>query len=69
MHAPLGRARWHRFEKQYLDYWMAPLCSYAPWGYRKIARDRRGHANALAWYCEAYLNRKGLAWDGQRLAS
>ena len=64
LHAPLGRTAWHRFEKRYLEYWMAPICSYAPWPYGRIVRDRRGHANALAWYAEAYLNGKGLAWDG-----
>jgi asparagine synthase (glutamine-hydrolysing) len=63
-HAPLGKARWHKFERHFLEYWMSPLCSYAPWSYRRIAADRRGHANALAWYCEAYLNAKGMAWDG-----
>jgi len=68
-HAPLGRARWRKFERRHLEYWTAPLCSYAPWSYRRIARDRRGHANALAWYCEAYLNAKGVAWDGRLLPS
>lgn len=54
-HAPLGRDRWHRFEKQYLEYWMAPLCSYAPWPYLTVARDRRGHSSAIGWYIEKYL--------------
>jgi asparagine synthase (glutamine-hydrolysing) len=63
-HAPLGRARWHRFEKQYLEYWMAPLCSYAPWPWQQVAADRRGHASAVAWHIEAYLTGKGLLWSG-----
>lgn len=63
-HAPLGQARWRRFEKQYLEYWMAPLCSYAPWPYRQVAADRRGHASAIGWYIEQYLAAKGLGWSG-----
>ncbi len=63
-HAPLGASRWRRFEKRYLDYWMAPLCSYASWPYGRIARDRRGHASAIAWHIERYLNAKGLDWTG-----
>jgi len=64
LHAPLGRKRWHRFEKQYFDYFMAPLCSYAPWTYRRVASDRRGFRSPFAWYAADYLERKGLRWDG-----
>lgn len=67
-HAPFGRDRWHRFEKRFLQYWMAPLCSYAPWSYRRVAGDARGHETALAFHAEAYLNRKGLGLDGMPLA-
>lgn len=63
-HAPLGRARWHRFEKRYLDYWMAATCGYAPWPYRHVALDRRGHANGTGFYIADYLAAKGLRWDG-----
>lgn len=65
LHAPLGRARWHRFETRYLSYWMAPLCSFAPWPWSRVARDRRGHATALAWYAAEYLEATGLRWDGR----
>lgn len=67
LHAPLGRAQWRRFETQYLDYWMATTCAYALHPYRRIARDRRGHASAIGWHIEAYLNGKGLAFDGTPL--
>ena len=63
-HAPLGQARWRRFEKQYLEYWMAPLCSYAPWSYRQVATDKRGHASPIGWYIERYLAAKGPTWSG-----
>ena len=68
LHAPLGRARWHRFETQYLDYWMATTCAYALHPYWRIARDKRGHASAIGWHIEAYLNSKGLTFDGTPLA-
>ncbi len=67
-HAPLGKARWHRFQRRYLGYWMAPICSFAPWPYGRIVRDRRDAATALGWYAETYLNRKGIGWDGAPLA-
>lgn len=65
-HAPLGRARWHRFEKQYLEYWMAPLCSYAPWPYRRVARDKRGHSSAIGWQIAKYLSEKNLNFAGEQ---
>lgn len=68
LHAPLGCACWHRFERRYLAYWMAPLCSFAPWSYRRVAADGRGSASALGWYAKDYLNRKGVGFDGQVIA-
>ena len=65
-HAPLGAARWHRFEKRHLEYWMSPLCSYAPWSYSRISADLRGHTSAVAWHIERYLSEKGLDWTGAR---
>ncbi len=66
LHAPLGRERWHRFEKRYLDYWMAATCAYAAWPYGRVARDRRGHYSAFVWHVADYLESKGLRWDGGR---
>ena len=63
--ALFGRAAWHRFERRYLDYFMATTCSYAPWPYFDVVRDKRQPFNALAFYIESYLQRKGLSWDGQ----
>lgn len=67
VHAPLGRARWHRFEKQYLEYWMSSLCSYAPWSYYDVAFDKRGHTTPIAWYTSEYLKRAGCAWEGNAI--
>ena len=32
---------WHRFERRYLDYFMATTCSHAPWPYFDVVRDKR----------------------------
>ncbi|MEJ2378996.1 MAG: asparagine synthase C-terminal domain-containing protein [Pseudolabrys sp.] len=60
MHAPLGRERWHRFERHYLQYWMEGTCSAACVPYRRVWRDRRGARNSVAWLTEHYLVRHGL---------
>ena len=64
MHAPLGRARWHRFEKRYFDWAMDEVCNYAVASYSRVVRDRRGHRNAVSWQVEKYLTAKGLGFDG-----
>jgi asparagine synthase (glutamine-hydrolysing) len=63
LHTPLGRARWHDFERRYLNYFMSPLCTYAGQTWRQVAGDRRGHASGIAWHIEAYLNQKGVTLD------
>ncbi len=65
LHAPLGRERWHRFERRYFDYWMDTLCNSAAVPYRRMAADRRGHRNAISWFAEAYLAGKGLDFQGR----
>jgi asparagine synthase (glutamine-hydrolysing) len=65
--APMGRSYWHKLEKQYFQYWTGTTCSYAAWPYATVARDKRGHHNAISWHIEEYLNTKGLAWDGTPL--
>ena len=63
LHAPVGRDRWHAFERQHLAWVMDPVCNYAIAPYRRVARDRRGHRNAIAWHVEAYLAGMGLELD------
>jgi len=65
LHAPFGRAKWRRFERRYLEYWMAATCSYAAWPYSQVVRDRRGHYSAFIWHAANYLEGKGLQWDGR----
>lgn len=63
-HAPLGRERWHRFERSVFEYWMNLGCNSAIVPYHKVLRDRRGSRHGLSWHTEAYLHAKGLAYDG-----
>jgi asparagine synthase (glutamine-hydrolysing) len=66
-HVPLGREKWHQFEKRYFSYWMGggTQAAFAP--YSAVASDRRGAKNAVSWLTEAYLNRHGCAFDGAAL--
>lgn len=67
LHAPLGRGRWHRFERRYLNYWMEVTCGSAIVPYRKAVRDCRGARHSVAWFAEAYLANKGLDLEGRAL--
>ena len=62
-HAPLGRDRWHSFERRYLQYWIDVTCSSAVVPYRVAARDRRGARHAVAWLGDRYLKGKGIDVD------
>ena len=67
VHAPLGRLRWHCFERRYLDYFMDLLCNYAVASYGRVIHDKRGFRNGLSWHIEAYLRNKGLSLNGKPL--
>ena len=62
--APLGRTRWHRFERRIFQYWMSTTCGYAAWPWRRVAFDGRGHVGATSWHAADYLAGKGLLLDG-----
>jgi len=64
-HAPLGRDRWHRFERQYISWRTDLVCNYAIAPYEIVARDRRGHRNAISWHAARYLERKGYVIAGE----
>ena len=63
LHAPLGRAQWHAFERRYLAYWMSPICPYGGHKWMEIARDGRGHWSGIAWHIDDYLTEKGVSLD------
>jgi asparagine synthase (glutamine-hydrolysing) len=62
-HAPLGRARWHAFERQYLQYVMDNTCNSACVSYTRFSRDRRGARHHIAWLTALYLERHGVGID------
>jgi asparagine synthase (glutamine-hydrolysing) len=59
-HGPLGRERWHRFERRYLQYWMDATCNAACVPYSHVWRDKRGARHQIAWLSELYLERHGI---------
>ena len=53
-HAPLGRERWHAFERRFLGYWMENLCGY-PVSYMTSILDARPRRNSNSYHVESYL--------------
>lgn len=66
-HAPLGRERWHRFERRYFAYSMDLVANYVIAPYARVRADQREHRNAVSWIVEAWLTDKGLGLDGRPL--
>ncbi|NMM45595.1 asparagine synthase [Rhodospirillaceae bacterium KN72] len=62
-HAPLGAARWHRFERRVFEYAMTSLCSYAVRGWSDIAFDSRGPWTAISPHIEDYLADHGVSLE------
>ena len=62
----LGKEKWHRFEMNYLDYYLTTLCGYAIWNYGKVILDKRGFTSPLSWHIEEYFKDKGINWDGTK---
>ena len=63
LHAPVGKQKWHQFERRYLTYWTNNLCSTAHIPYARITRDTRGAWGAVSWWTEKYLARRGLSLE------
>jgi len=63
LHAPLGKTRWHLFERRFLEYLMSPLCAYATRSWLEIAMDRRGPWTAISPHVENYLHDHGIEID------
>ncbi len=63
LHAPLGRDRWHGFERRYFQYWLDTTCNSACVPYGRARRDTRGARHHIAWLAELYLARHGMALD------
>jgi asparagine synthase (glutamine-hydrolysing) len=69
LHAPLGRARWHDFERRYLTYWTSLNSVHALVRYRDVALDGRRPYSGVSVHIERYLADKGLTLDGSRRAA
>lgn len=67
LHAPLGRRRWHVFERRVFGYWMDTICGSALVSYRQYVSDRRRPFHGMAFHIERYLATKGLGLDGAAL--
>ena len=63
LHAPFGHERWHRFERQYFQYWMESTANTACTPYARVCRDTRGARHHIAWLAEFYLARHGVSLD------
>ena len=61
----LGKEKWYKFERKYLEYFIDDLKSYAPWTYKEVFLDKRQHYSAISWYIANYLEEKNISWDGQ----
>ncbi len=61
----LGKAKWHKFERKYIEYFTEDLLAYKPWSIKKIYKDNRGHYSPISWYIEDYLIKKKIRWDGR----
>jgi asparagine synthase (glutamine-hydrolysing) len=61
---PFGAKAWQKFERRFLSYWTDLFALQAIEPYHRVALDKRGARHLVAWHTEAYLARKGIAWDG-----
>ncbi len=46
---PMGRSKWHRFEKNVLEYFMHPSYALTVTSYLSVLFDRKGHRGAYSW--------------------
>jgi asparagine synthase (glutamine-hydrolysing) len=67
-HASLDRTKWHRFERQYFQYWMDVTCNSACVPYWRVAKDQRGSRQFVSWLTEQYLHQHGIALNGMQQA-
>jgi asparagine synthase (glutamine-hydrolysing) len=59
-HSPLGRERWHQFERRYFQYWMSATGASACVPYWRAIRDSGGARHGVAWLARSYLDRHGV---------
>ena len=58
--APLGRGKWHKFDKKYFQYWIEPSCNIAIASYYDVLHDKKGYRNHVSWVAENYLKKHNI---------
>ena len=46
----LGKKRWHKFEKKYLEYWTDNICGESIFSYRDIIKNKNGARHYISWF-------------------
>jgi len=57
---PIGKSKWHRFEKNVLEYFIHPSNALTVVSYLKILFDSRGYRNTNSWLSCEMLKNNGL---------
>ncbi|MBT5399521.1 hypothetical protein HOL24_03145 [bacterium] len=57
---PLGKKKWHRLEKNILEYFMHPSNAPSAVPYLNMLFDSRGHRNTNSWLADKMLKKHGL---------
>ena len=46
----LGKNKWHKFEKKYLEYWTDNICGESIFSYKDITKNKNGARHYVSWY-------------------
>jgi asparagine synthase (glutamine-hydrolysing) len=46
----LGKNKWYKFEKKYLEYWTDNICGESIFPYRDIIKNKNGARHYVSWY-------------------
>jgi asparagine synthase (glutamine-hydrolysing) len=55
---PIGKKKWHRFEKNVLEYFMHPTYSLTVAPYYQVLFDKRGHRGTYSWLSHQMIQSK-----------
>ena len=45
----LGKKKWHKFERRYLNYWTDNICGQSAFPYKKIIKNKNGARHYVSW--------------------
>jgi len=46
----LGKNKWHKFEKKYLEYWTDNICGESIFSYRDVINNKNGARHYVSWF-------------------